>query len=256
MADINTIDMGRKVFFLYPSAFVQNTIIEPLVQQEYEIYLVKSEEKIQKILRKYPNSIVFACIDEVLSPKQWEAWVRQIRGTQATQDVGVGIISNTNNDELRQFYLDTCKVSCGFIPVKLDKDKAIKTLLEILQAAEAKGRRKYVRTDTRGDTQATINFSLKDNFITGDILDISVVGLSCTFSQDVELKKNAVIHDIQIKLQGVLLKVEGIVYGSREERGQTIYVILFSSKTDFSIKVKIRTFIKKRLQTIMDEEIQ
>jgi hypothetical protein len=256
MADINTPDMGKKVFFLHPSAFVQNTIIEPLVQQEYEIYLVKSEEKILKILKKYPNSIVFACIDEVLSPKQWETWVGQIRGTQATKDIGVGILSNTNNDELRQFYLDTCKVSCGFIPVKQDKDKSIKTLLETLQVAEAKGRRKYVRTDTRGDTQTTINFSLKDTFITGEILDISVVGLSCSFSQDVELKKNTLLHDIQIKLQSVLLKVEGIVYGSREERGVTTYVILFSTKTDFAIKTKIRTFMQKRLQAIMDAEMQ
>ena len=256
MADSNTTIQGKKIFFLYPSAFVQNTIIEPLVQQEFEIYLVKDELKLQGILRKYPDSIVFACIDEVLSPDEWETWIRQVMGIKAAKDVKLGVLSNTNDDHSRELYLDTLKVPCGFIPVKLDKDKAIKTLLDTLAAVEAKGRRKYVRTNTRGDTLTTINLPIGDNYITGEIWDISVVGLSCTFPNETKLEKNAVFHNIQIKLHSMLLKVEGIVFGSRIEESETVYVILFSSKTDATIKTKIRTFIQKRIQTQMDEEMK
>jgi len=256
MDDINTDILGRKVFFLHPSAFVQNTIIEPLVQQEYEIYLVKDETKLQNVLRKYPDSIIFACIDEGLTPKQWEGWIRQIRGGPTTKGVSIGILSNTNADDVRQLYVDTLKVHCGFIPVKMDKDKVVKMILDALNAENAKGRRKFIRSNTRGDTKTTINLPVGDQYITGDIYDISVVGLSCAFTQDISLEMKTLFHDIQIKLQGTLLKVEGIVYGSRLEGRKTVYVFIFSPKTDASVKAKIRVFIQKRLQIMMDEELQ
>ena len=258
MSDSNIEITGRKVFFLHPSAFVQNTIIEPLVQQEFEIYMVKDETKIPKILKKYPDSVVFACIDEVLTPKQWEEWVIQHRATPSASEMELGVLSNTNNDDVRKLYVETLKVPCGFIPIKPDT-KAIKALIEVLNTLKAKGRRKYVRADTQHEAMTTINLPVGDSFVTGEIRDISVVGLSCTFSKELDVNKNAIFHDIQLKLQSALIKVEGILFGSRTEEGevpQIIYVFLFSPKTDAAIKAKIRTFIQKRIQALMDIEIQ
>jgi hypothetical protein len=85
-----------------------------------------------------------------------------------------------------------------------------------------------------------------------------VVGLSCTFAKELDANKNAIFHDIQLKLQSTLIKVEGILIGSRTEEGevpQIIYVFLFTPKTDAAIKAKIRTFIQKRIQVLMDAEI-
>jgi hypothetical protein len=258
MSDSNTEITGRKVFFLHPSAFVQNTILEPLVQQEFEIYQIKDEAKIPKILKKYPDSIVFACIDEVLTPKQWEEWVIQHRATPSDNEMELGILSNTNNEDTRKLYVETLKVPCGFISLKPDKDKAIKALIEALNTLKAKGRRKYVRADTQHEAMTTINLPIGDSFVTGEIRDISVVGLSCTFSKELNVNKNAIFHDIQLKLQSALVKVEGILFGSRTEEGevpQIIYVFLFAPKTDAAIKAKIRTFIQKRIQALMDVEI-
>ena len=256
MDDINTTPMGKKVFFLHPSVFVQNTVIEPLILMEFEVYLIKDETKILKLLKKYPDSLVFASINEALDPQQWEAWMRQVKNTPALKEVSIGVISNTNNDNVRKLYLDIFKVDCGFIPVKQDKDRVIKIMADVLNAAEAKGRRKYVRTSTRGESKTTINLPVGDGYCTGDIYDISIVGLSCVFNDDITLQNKTVIHDIQIRLQGSLLKVDGILYGSRIEERRNVYVILFSPKTDFSIKSKIRMFIQKRLQSAIDEEMQ
>ena len=51
--------LGRKVFFLYPHAFVQNQVITELAQEEFEVYVAKDEVKIRHILKKYGNSIDF-----------------------------------------------------------------------------------------------------------------------------------------------------------------------------------------------------
>ena len=57
--DNNTELLGKKIFFLHPSAFVQNEVISELVQLEYEVYVVKDEIALLRALRKYPHSIVF-----------------------------------------------------------------------------------------------------------------------------------------------------------------------------------------------------
>jgi hypothetical protein len=255
MADNYNAILGKKVFFLHPSPFIQNTILERLSEQELEIYVVKDETKAQRILAKYPDSIVFGNIEEKLSPEQWEDWFRQIKNNEATKNVGIGILSVANSEEIRKLYLETFRVSCGFIPIKADKNTVIKALLEKLHAAEAKGRRKYLRVSTLNDNRASINISVGDNFINGDIQDISAVGLSCIFSQDPDIKKNSLFSGIQIKLHGALLKAEGIALGSRAEGDRKVYVFLFTKKTDPSVQAKIKTFIQKTLQSRMDAEL-
>ena len=256
MADGNTAFTGRKIFFIHPSAFTQNEIISELAQQEHEVYIVKDEDKLKRVLKKYPDSFVFASIDETLSSAKWEAWIRSVMGDEATKEVKIGVLSNTSNEESRKLYLNTLNVECGFIPVKLEKPRVIKTLSDILIAGDARGRRKYIRADTRGETMTTINVPNNGAFVTGEIRDISVVCLSCVFAQDPELEKNSLLHDIQIKLQSTLLKAEGIVFGSRMDETDKVYVLVFSQKIDPAVKTKIRTYIQKNLQSKMDAELK
>ena len=252
----DTINIGKKIFFIHPSVFVQNEIIQELVQQEFEIYIAKDEEKLKKVLKKYSDSLVLASIDEVLSSAKWEAWIRSVMGGEKTINIQMGIISNTNNEESRRLYLNALKVPCGYIPIKLEKTKVIKTLGDIFNAAGAKGRRKYVRTVTRGDSMTTVNVPGNGSYITGEIRDISVVGLSCVFPEDPKLEKNSLLSDVQLKLQGTLLKVEGIVFGFRMDETDKVYVFIFTQKTDPSIRAKIRSFIQKSLQSKMDAELK
>jgi hypothetical protein len=254
--DNNTSILGKKIFFIHPSVYVQNEIIAELVQQEHEVYVAKDESKLQKVLRNYPDSIVFASIDETLAAKKWEAWIRSLMMDSAAKTVKVGVLSNTNDNDSRRLYLNTLKVPCGFVPVKAETSRVVQTILEILKAVDAKGRRKYIRADTKSETMTTVNLSHNGNFITGVIQDISVVGLSCVFAEDPGLEKNSLFPDIQIKLQSTLLKAGGIVFGSRIEGETKIYVIVFSPKIDPSVKVKIRSYIQKNLQAKMDVELK
>ncbi|MDR2313381.1 MAG: PilZ domain-containing protein [Spirochaetaceae bacterium] len=247
--------LGKKIFFIHPSMFVQNEIINQLIQQEYEVYVARDEEKLQRALKKFPHSIVLASIDETLSANKWEEWIRQLM-TDKDSGASVGVLSNTNNDEARRTYLNKLKVPCGFVPLKVEKTKTLQVLLDILTFAKAKGRRKYIRADTRKDAMATINIPRDNAYLTGDIRDISAVGVSCVFPPDVELEKNSLLPDIQLKLQGSLLKVEGIVFGFRMEEANRVYVFLFTPKTDPLVRTKIRAYIQKNLQSKMDADLK
>ena len=70
--------LGKKIFFLYPSAVVQNRITEEFIQQEFEVYVVKDQLKLRRILKKYPDSIVFINIDDGMSENQWELWIKGV----------------------------------------------------------------------------------------------------------------------------------------------------------------------------------
>jgi hypothetical protein len=245
--------LGKKIFFLYPSAIIQNEVAYELVQQEYEVYTIRDQTNLPKALALSPDSIVFINIDDGLPEKEWETWIRGIQGKPATAAVGIGILSSTANEALQKKYVNTLKVQCGFTVInKSDTLKSIKQIYTILQAENARGKRKYLRAASENETQATINMPHQGMFIKGVIKDISVVGLSCAFEGDPMLDKNSLCQDMQIKLQSVILKTEGFVFGSRMEGTEKDYVFLFTQRIDPEVRVKIRSYIQGMLQAKMD----
>jgi len=246
--------LGRKIFFLYPSAVVLNRITEELIQQEYEVYTLKDHQKMKRLLAKYPDSIVFANIFDGMTEKEWESWIRGIMADEALSEVKIGIISPTDDEALRRKYINEIKIQCGYIVIKSDLNIAMKQLFEVLNAADAKGRRKYIRAITENETNTTVNIPTGGTFVRGSIKDISVVGLSCYFQDDPNFAKNSLHPDIQIKLQSTILKAEGIVFGSRVEGDTKIYVVLFTQRIDPEAKVRIRRYIQTNLQSKIDAE--
>jgi hypothetical protein len=246
---------GKKIFFLYPSALIQNEILAELAQQEFEVYTVKNYVPMRGVLKRYPDSIVFVNIDAGMSEGEWETWIRGVMGDPALKEVKVGIISANKDENLQQKYLNTFKLPCGYTILKPDPSILIKQLLEILQAADAKGRRKYLRATSDSD-QTTVNFPLGSAFINGLLKDISTVGFSCAFDKDPEFAKNALFQNVQIKLQSQLLKVEGIVFGSRMDGTSKTYVVLFTQRIDPEVRTRIRKYIQINFQARMDLELK
>ncbi|MDR1418961.1 MAG: PilZ domain-containing protein [Treponema sp.] len=244
---------GKKIFFLHPSAVIQNEVAAELTQQEFEIYLIKDHDALKRALKRYPCSVVFADIDERMSEKDWEAWIRGVMNDPETAAVKIGILSVNDDENLRRKYINMVRVEAGYTVLKADLSSSVRQILEILKTAGAKGRRKYIRAVTDNDAMTTINLPFNGTYVNGVIRDISVVGLSCAFDEDPGLAKNTLFQNIQIKLQSALLKVEGIVFGSRMDGLAKIYVILFTNRTDSEVKVKIRKYMQQNLQTKMDK---
>jgi len=247
---------GKKVFFLSPTAVVQNRVVGELVQHEYEIYIAKDRDKLKRVLSKNPDSIVFVDINEQLPENQWDIWITGLMEAPDTKNVSIGILTSNDDEQIQRKYALALKVACGYTVLGHNLDKTIATLVSILQAAGAKGRRKYIRAIIeRGEANATVNLSLNGTFINGLIKDISVVGISCTLNDNPDISKNALFKDIQIRLQTHLLKVEGIVFGSRMEGEEKIYVVLFTQRIDPDVRTKIRKYIQQNLQSKMDFQL-
>ena len=248
--------LGKKIFFLHPSAVVQNEVAAELIQHEYEVYIAKDHAALRKVLQRYPDSIVFADIDERMAEKEWETWIRGVMGAPETSKAAIGIISANSDESLQRKYINSVKVRCGYTVLRSDLNISIRQIQEILKQVDAKGRRKYTRATIENEAVATVNLPMNGDYINGSIKDISVVGLSCSFDQDPELVKNTLFKDVQIRLQSMLLKAEVIIFGSRMDGASKIYVFLFTQRIDPEVKMKIRKYIQNNLQAKMDIEFK
>jgi len=249
--EVKTEIAGKKIFFLNPSVNIQNQVMDELSQHEYEVYSVRNSAHLTRVLRKYSDSIVYINLDDT-QKSEAEKWIDMI--STAVPGVRIGIFSSSNDEELKNNYVKKTKVNCGFINIKFDMSKTVLQIIKIFDSMDVKGRRKYLRATTENEETATINMpSGGGNFINGNIKDISVVGFSCAFENDPGLKKNALCKDIQIRLHTTLIKAEAIVFGSRIDCGNKVYVLLFSQRTDPEVGTKVRKYIQQNLQHKMEE---
>jgi hypothetical protein len=245
---------GKKVVFVNPPDLVKGPIMAILSDEELEVYTLLDHEKISEIVIKYPDTIFFINVDAVQSEKEWQFFIGELNSDHP--GIQIGIMSFKINDpEQVQHYLLDLAAGCGFIQLKQGTKAATDMMMKVLKVNEVKGRRKYIRYQCKMDDSATVNFSLTETQIDGDILDISSVGMSCHLSAHQGLVKNQLVRDVQMRLRGAIVNTDIILIGTRVVPGeQSIYVFLFKADAPDKMKERIRNFIFSAFQKSFNKE--
>ena len=76
-------------------------------------------------------------------------------------------------------------IQCGFIMLVPRLENLVNVFTKILNANEARGRRKYIRAKCKPDRD-TFNIKIENDLITGGILDISIAGMACVNDSNCE----------------------------------------------------------------------
>jgi hypothetical protein len=244
--------LGRKIFFLNPLPPVQNQVIDELVQREYEAYVVRDRTALRRTLKGLPGSLIFVDIDQVITEREWENWIREVMKAGDLEDIRIGILTGNRNDLLQNKYANMLKLPAGYTMFHRDLNITVAQILNILNANKAKGRRKYLRTATEKEGQTVVNFPAGGRFLSGAVSDISSAGFSCFFTEDPEFPQNSSFSNVQIKLKHTIINVEAVIYGSRLEGTSKMYVALFTNRISPDTQVKIRKYIQVNLQARMD----
>ncbi|MDR0706617.1 MAG: PilZ domain-containing protein [Treponema sp.] len=248
---------GKKIFFLYPPTIVENEVMSALIMQEFESYTVKDHVALRRVLKRFPNSIVFVNLDEKTMPeKDWEAWICDVMADPNTVRTEIGVLSSNANDEVKRMYLTQIKVTCGFTYISTDIKKLISQISHILMQRGAMGRRKYIRVTSGNETSTTANIPLDGRFVSVAIRDISSAGFSCIFVEDPNLPKGTIVTDIQLKLQSTLIRAEAIALGSRAYESMQVYVFVFMPQIESEGRYKIHKYIQTAIQNKMDMELK
>jgi hypothetical protein len=247
--------LGRKVFFLYPPA-VLDEVLSVLSRNENEVYVTRDHEKLARYLKKDPKALLFANIDDGLKPAEWEKYVGDLM--KDSKELRVGIISYNQNPALAQHYLADVGVQCGCITVKTGIKETTRILLATLDANEAKGRRKFLRATPTGTGSAELNVRMDGgDLVHGKVADISIVGISCILDGGPELNVGKKLSDIQCLIKGFRFLVSGVVVAKRTmPEGSLRYVVMFEpSSLDEVKKGKIHEAIAKLLQSEMEKKL-
>jgi hypothetical protein len=249
-------EFGTQVFFIQPNSVIQRTMVAQLIFQEYEVYLVASVSSAKKVLAKHPVALAFLNIDEGLSEEGWQTFVKEVHADPTFKGVRLGILTYNTDPLLAHVYLMELQVPCGFVKLSLGLVESTKTILSLLEANEARGRRRFLRVHC-GDN-AVLNFVSGAGMVEGQLVDISIVALSCTLNPERHWPNHSVIDSIQLKLRGTHCLVRGIVMGSRNvATGERVYVVVFDPKTvtDHE-REKIRSYMQVALQSRVEAEIR
>ena len=238
MDDSSTPDYnGKKIFFIQPNSVIQKELVTELIRQEYEVLLVPEVAQAKKIFSRYPDCLAFLNLDEGLSEEGWENFVREVQADPAFAQVKLGIMTYNPDQELAQKYLMDFQLPCGYIKLTLKLEESTSIVLKVLDANEARGRRKYLRVHCGDNTK--LNLKLGDSIVEGKVIDLSSVGMACVLNSEKDLALHSMLEKIQLQLKGNLVLVNGIVMGSRPlDDGGRAYVILFDPKTPDNQRAK------------------
>lgn len=250
-------NMETKVFFLYPHAIIKENLINDIIADEYAAFLIYNHEKIKKLLPSYTNSILLINIEKEIPGLKWDDYIRELQNSKITSKVRIGVISYINSSNDEQKYLMKLMIDCGYIKLKVNLKESREILLKSLQAIEAKGQRKYVRVKCHNMTNTSFNIKVNNIMYQGSINDISSVGMACEFNSEnaVFLKKETLIEQLNLNLEGVFCHLEGIVMDKRSYGNKVFYLIMFKQKLKDDVKAKIHKFIANSLQIQIEAEL-
>lgn len=243
---------GRKTFFVQPSSVVQKEMMGELIRYEFEVFLVPRVADAKPIFYENPHCLAFINIDDGIAEDEWVQFVREIHADPALKNVRLGILTYNEDPRLAETYLMELGVPCGFVRLSLNLDESTEIMRKVLDANEARGRRKYLRVHCDGTTR--MNFRTPETKVEGKVLDLSSVGMSCVLNPDKNWSKHTVFRSIQLNLRGSLVLVDGVVVGSRanDSGGGIVYVILFDPKSVGHQMDKIQAYIHTTLQESVD----
>jgi len=222
---------------------------------EYEVYIIKDLFTFPQVLKKYPDSILFANLGDGMPEQEWENWLRKTMSNPAFPGLGVGVISQITDPALKAKYIGEVKVNCGFITLKSGPELALKQVSAVLTAAGARGGRKFIALSIGEGQNVTVNLPVRGVYFNGVVKDISSASFSCVFKDDPNLGPKTVFPDIQLKLQAQLLKTEAIALGSRPTGDSRQYVFAFTARVDPDARARIRSYIQRCLQARLDAEL-
>lgn len=244
---MNNVAMGKKIFFLYPQSVIQEDLIFFLLGKGYEVYTLSDHIKAQKLFKRFEDSICFINIDGGLKESDWEKYIIDLRSDSEIKNLQIGILSYNSEQTLMKKYLIDIGVECGFVQLKLGLEPSQEILLKVLKVSEAKGQRKFVRVSCEDDSRAVINFTYGDSRYEGQIIDLSIVGFACRFTDRIPVENKTVIHGIQFNLRGVLFQTDAIILNRRSD-DERIAVLIFHPEPGETEHQKLYKFIHFTLQ--------
>ncbi len=248
---------GRKVFFLYPSFLMEKHLLDFLKQSEYEVYKLIEYRKVRSLLSSNPNSMLFVNIDAELSYYEWYNFLKSFKNNPALESIQLGIVSEGVKTEDKGKFIANLELEGGFSIIE-NSTSSIQDFIEILEKNGARGRRKYIRLDTRNMRDVNGYLAHGDKLYSINIKDISSAGFAITYKQDIApvFQKNARLTNLSITAGRKSQVCSCVVFNTMVNNdGTAMSVLLLASETPDSFRTFIRNYIFEKNNIALQNQL-
>ncbi len=249
---------GRKIFFVNPSFYIEKYLIDYLRKNEYEVYLIKDYRKAKKILSVYPDAMCFIDIDEALSYSEWFNYMKSFSVIPELQGIYLGIVTQSAGWEDKDKFLMNIRLPGGFTVIT-KQETLIEHFAAILDLNGAKGRRKYLRLDTRSEKDVSGYMTSEGKVYPVNIKDISSVGFAIIYKQELMplFQKNTLIRNICLSAGRKSMVCSCIVFNTQvNPDGTAMSVLMLTNENPESTKTYIRDYIFQKFDAKMTNLIE
>ena len=249
---------GRKIFFVNPAFKIEKILIEYLRNNEYEVYTLKDYRKAKRVLSVYPESMCFIDIDEGLSYSEWYNYMKSFSTIPELQGIYLGIVTQNAGWEDKDKFLMNIRLPCGFSHID-KKEGILEHFTKILDLNGAKGRRKYLRLDTRNERDVSGYMTHAGKLYTVNIRDISSVGFAINYKQELMplFQKNTLIRNLCLSAGRKSMVCSSIVFNTQvNQDGTAMSVLMLTNENPESTKSYIRDYIFQKFDSKMNALIE
>ena len=245
---------GRKIFFVNPTFNIEKYLIDYLRKNEYEVYILKEYKKAKRVLSVYPDSMCFIDIDEQLSYSEWYNYMKSFSLIPELQGIYLGIVTQNATWEDKDKFLMNVRLPCGFTVIS-KQEKILEHFAAILDLNGAKGRRKYLRLDTRNEKDVSGYMTSEGKLYTINIKDISSVGFAITYKQELMsmFQKNTLLRNLCLSAGRKSMVCSCIVFNTQvNPDGTAMSVLMLTNENPESTKTYIRDYIFQKFDEKMN----
>ena len=241
-----------------PTFNIDKYLIEYLRKNEYEVYTLKDYRKAKRILSVYPESMCFIDIDEGLSYSEWYNYMKSFSTIPELQGIYLGIVTQNAGWEDKDKFLMNIRLPGGFTLID-KKESLLEHFAAILDLNGAKGRRKYLRLDTRGEKDVSGYMTAGGKLYTVNIKDISSVGFAIIYKPDLMplFQKNTLVRNLCLSAGRKSMVCSCIVFNTQmNQDGTAMSVLMLTNENPESTKTYIRDYIFQKFDAKMNTLIE
>ncbi len=248
---------GRKVFFINPSIIIESFLIDNLRKNEYEVYIIRDYRKAKNVLSKFSDSMCFVNIDSELSFSQWFNFMKSFSVSDNLSSIYLGIVSELAGLEDKDKFMMNLRLPGGFNMISKN-EKSINRFMAILDLNGAKGRRKYLRLDTRENKDISGYMTFEGKLYAISLKDLSSAGFAITYKDTIVslFQKNTLIRNLCISVGRKSMVCSCIVFNTQPvASGTAMSVLMLTNENPETTKTYIRNYIFEKLDEEMNAVI-
>lgn len=243
---------GRKVLFLNASSAIIRSVIPELVSHEFDVCHIPSMSAAKEVLAHFPGVILIVNLDDSSDTGSMIQFINSLGDDGSIETPTICVMYRGLDFDIGAFS-EKASFTGGAIQIK-DTANSLEPIITTLNSLNAKGMRKFVRTDCTNDKDAILLAIVNNKLYNLKCSDISLAGTACTVDEKFAeaFQPKTLINNITITLGRRTVNWPMIVAGASPAGDTMKLVLMFVSGISATTEKTIHDYIMQSQQKQID----